>query len=120
METDLELLQQQKQDLVSRVELSTIVITVYEDKPATTQLSLDGTADEYIHFIVDGASRMQRLIDDILLYSRVSTRGLPFERVEMDKVLEEVPMKISRIVDLHADAGWRVVLKIRASHRRFD
>ncbi len=40
VETQLDSLKQQKADLVSRVELSTIVITVYEDKPATTQLSL--------------------------------------------------------------------------------
>jgi hypothetical protein len=40
VETNLELLTQQKQELVSQVEMSTIVITVYEAKPATTQLSL--------------------------------------------------------------------------------
>ncbi len=40
VQTELDSLQQQKQVLVSQVELSTIVITMYEDKPATTQLSL--------------------------------------------------------------------------------
>jgi hypothetical protein len=39
VETDLELLEQQKDSLSSAVERSTIVITVYEDKPATEQLS---------------------------------------------------------------------------------
>ncbi len=52
----------------------------YKDK-------LDKTADDYIQFIVDGAARMQRLIDDILIYSRVSTRTLPFEPVEMEEIL---------------------------------
>ncbi|MFN8571729.1 MAG: PAS domain-containing protein [Gemmatimonadaceae bacterium] len=32
---------------------------------------LDDRADEYINFAVDGASRMQRLIDDLLTYSRL-------------------------------------------------
>ena len=50
---------------------------------------LDKTADEYINFIVDGAARMQKLIDDILLYSRVTTRALPFEPVEMEKILQD-------------------------------
>ncbi len=40
VETELELLKQQKQYLVSNVERSTITITVYEDKPATQQLTL--------------------------------------------------------------------------------
>ncbi|HSA96998.1 MAG TPA: PAS domain S-box protein [Acidobacteriota bacterium] len=70
----------------------------YKDK-------LDGTADEYIHFIVDGASRMQRLIDDILVYSRVGTRGLPFEPVDMGRVLQEVLLNLRTAVD---EAGARI------------
>lgn len=54
----------------------------YKDK-------LDQTAGEYISFIVDGAARMQRLIDDILLFSRVTTRALPFEPVEMKRIMQD-------------------------------
>jgi PAS domain S-box-containing protein len=50
---------------------------------------LDQTADEYINFIVDGAARMQKLIDDILFFSRVTTRALPFESVGMEKILQD-------------------------------
>jgi PAS domain S-box-containing protein len=50
---------------------------------------LDKTADEYIDFIVDGTVRMQHLIDDILIYSRVGTRGAFFESVDMEKVLQD-------------------------------
>ncbi len=59
----------------------------YKDK-------LDSTANEYIHFIVDGATRMQKLIDDILVYSRVTTRAQPFAAVDMERVLEDALFSI--------------------------
>ena len=50
---------------------------------------LDERADKYIHFAVDGANRMQRLIHDLLAYSRVGTQGAELIPTDTAPVLRE-------------------------------
>jgi len=51
------------------------------------QGKLDERADEYIGLAVDAADRMQRLINDLLDYSRVDRFGRSFERVDTERLL---------------------------------
>ena len=50
---------------------------------------LDEKADMYIEFAVEGAKRMQSLIHDLLILSRVGTRGKPPARTPSGEVLQE-------------------------------
>jgi signal transduction histidine kinase len=50
---------------------------------------LDDKAQSYIHYAVDGATRMQGLINDLLTYSRVNTQGRPLEPTDLHVVLGE-------------------------------
>jgi PAS domain S-box-containing protein len=56
---------------------------------------LDGDGLEFISFAVDGAKRMQAMINDLLDYSRVSRKGRPFEPLDTRRPLDEALVNLS-------------------------
>jgi light-regulated signal transduction histidine kinase (bacteriophytochrome) len=52
--------------------------------------SFDQEGVKYLHYVVDGAKRMQTLINDLLAYSRLGTQGKPFLRTDCNGVLDRV------------------------------
>lgn len=60
---------------------------------------LDADADEFIGYAVDGATRMQRLIADLLTYSRVSTRGRELEPVNARNVFDEAVSNLRMAIE---------------------
>lgn len=57
---------------------------------------LDETADEFIHYAVDGTQRMQRMIDDLLTLSRVGRHGKPFHPVPLDDLFDAIVVNFKR------------------------
>lgn len=51
---------------------------------------LDERADIFINFAVNGAMRMNSLINDLLIYSRVSSRPREIDLVDLNAVVEDV------------------------------
>jgi PAS domain S-box-containing protein len=51
---------------------------------------LDQDADEFIGFIVEGGNRMQRLIEDLLTFSRVATQARPLAPTDAGEVVADV------------------------------
>jgi PAS domain S-box-containing protein len=60
---------------------------------------LDADADEFIAFAVDGANRMQRLIQDLLAYSRVGTKGKDLVDTSSERALEHAIMNLGRAIE---------------------
>lgn len=69
----------------------------YEDQ-------IDETAEQYIHFAVDGAERMKKLIMDLLEYSRVGSNKDDFAEIDANVLLKEVEnVFLTRITEMKAN-----------------
>jgi PAS domain S-box-containing protein len=60
---------------------------------------LDTDADEFIAFAIDGASRMQRLIQDLLAYSRVGSKGMDLLDMSSDDALQQALVNLRGAIE---------------------
>jgi PAS domain S-box-containing protein len=60
---------------------------------------LDEDADDFIDYIVDGATRMQDLINDLLAFSRIGSRGSEFVPIDTNAVLQRVLNNLQLTID---------------------
>ena len=54
----------------------------------------DESAGEFINYAVDGAKRMQKLIDDLLVYSRVGAKAKEFVETDCEIIFEQAVMNL--------------------------
>jgi PAS domain S-box-containing protein len=64
----------------------------YKDK-------LDSDADEFIGYVVGGVSRMQNLINSLLTYSRVATKGKAFAKTDCEAVLATTITNLKKAIE---------------------
>ena len=79
---------------------------------------LDEKADMYIGFAVEGATRMQALIQSLLAYSRVDSRGGEPEPIDPNRVVGEVLTGLQRLIQETGARGRR--RRPAAGHGRPD
>ncbi|MEW6752114.1 MAG: ATP-binding protein [Candidatus Latescibacterota bacterium] len=60
---------------------------------------LDETGRDYLRRMEGAAARMQRLINDLLILSRVTTQGQPFSRVDLGQILHDVVSDLETRLD---------------------
>jgi PAS domain S-box-containing protein len=76
---------------------------------------LDGDAKEFMGFVVEGAARMKQLIEDLLAYSRVGTRGKDFQPVELEAPLAKAISNLrSALEESSASVTWEPLPTVRA------
>ncbi len=63
------------------------------------QSRLDADADKLILLAVDGAQRLQALIEGLLAYSRVGTRGKQLQPVDCEKVVSDALKNLSIAIE---------------------
>jgi len=76
---------------------------------------LDANSEEYIQYVVEGARRIQRLIDDLLSYTRLGARSLSPQAVELGEVVEEALSNLSLAAnECGAEVTWDPMPRVEA------
>ncbi len=59
---------------------------------------LDAEADEFIEYILEGASRMRDLINDLLVFSRIGGGERAKEQVDLNEILSDVAYRLQTAI----------------------
>jgi PAS domain S-box-containing protein len=62
------------------------------------QDQLDQDANEFIGYAVDGAKRLDKMIMDLLEYSRVANKEIQFTDVDLEKVIDQIKSNLNVLI----------------------
>lgn len=63
------------------------------------QMQLDQEGHEYLGYIYDGVKRLQNLIQDLLAFSRLTSKARPFVAVDLDDILQQVKANLEMLIE---------------------
>jgi signal transduction histidine kinase len=76
---------------------------------------LDAESERYAGFVVEGVTRMRRLLDDLLDYSRVSNPGEPMQRTESKQALRVALENLhAAIAEVQAEVTYDALPEVKA------
>ena len=73
-------------------------ITTFGDRLIEQTVNLDEQSREYIERMGKSAHRMKRFIEDLLLYSKVTTKQKHFEPIDLEKKVKKVCEEMDHII----------------------
>lgn len=81
------------------------------------QHQLDSDAHEFIQFAVDGATRMQEMVNDLLAYSRIERKTGKFEDVNTEDILKQITFDSRLLIEENnADISYENLPVVRADY----
>lgn len=66
--------------------------------------NLGAEGEELLQSVIDGAHRMQNLVDDLLALSRIDSEGVDFEAVDSNQVVDEALLALEEVIS--ANEAW--------------
>ncbi|AFM23573.1 sensor histidine kinase [Desulfomonile tiedjei] len=83
-------------DLQEPLRTVTTALQIFEKKHRG---KFDEDSDQLVDFAVEGAKKMRALIQDLLAYSRLNTRGKPFGAVDMQEILDQCLFSLKTLIE---------------------
>jgi len=72
------------------------------------QGQIDEKADTFIAYVVDGVTHMQRLLNDLLTFSRVGSGGLKLQHIHLQSALDRAMQNLRKAID---ESGTTFILE---------
>lgn len=81
---------------------------------------LDDSAKDFINYAVDGANRMQRLIDDLLTYSRVGSKQQDLQPIHAEQVMNDALKNLQEAIrESEAEVTYDSLPMVSADQTQF-